>query len=122
MVKPSRPRKGSIIQADKGIDYSGGHADVRVFNVAYRGDGIAVSGRANAALHVRYDTKFHTASSLFVLHSIWCVLHCRFFVSHSSGHFDDPTDILAFHCRCAVVVMPRMAAVQPCKVQQCVCC
>ena len=44
MVKPARPRRGSIIQADKGVDYSGGYEGVTVFDVAYRGDGIAVSG------------------------------------------------------------------------------
>lgn len=45
MVKPGRPRKGSIIQAEKGVDYTGGHPNVKVFHVAYRGDGIAVSFR-----------------------------------------------------------------------------
>jgi hypothetical protein len=74
MVKPARPRKGSIIQADKGIDYSGGHADVRVFNVAYRGDGIAVSGRAHAALHVRYEiAALEISHSFLAAHILFCI-------------------------------------------------
>lgn len=38
-----RSRKSSFIVADKRVDYTSGRPDVLSFDVAYRGDGLAVS-------------------------------------------------------------------------------